>query len=301
MRQALILIAAYIDDLISADPSLERSVSNVKSIIGILTDLGFFINVEKSIFIPCQIMEFLGFVLNSLEMSISLTTEKSTKLVLLCDQVLRDPSLTIRQVSRLLGKMTSSMLAVRFSKMHYRNLECCKLQALKSSKGNYDAKIHLDPLAQEDITWWQENVMHSKCSFAVSNPTCWMSSDACDYGWGAVFGDSATGGVFSEEEAALHINVKELQACDFGLQSLCGDVSDCHLKVLMDNTTAVQSLNKMGSMRCVELDELSKKAWEWAIDKRILLSASHIPGIYNEEADEESRRGEQSSEWMLNS
>ena len=43
-----------------------------------------------------------------------------------------------------------------------------------------------------------------------------------------------------------------------------------------------------------------KDIWNWAIANDIYLSASHIPGVLNVEADAESRKSEVRTEWKLN-
>ena len=77
-------------------------------------------------------------------------------------------------------------------------------------------------------------------------------------------------------------------ACSFGLSALLDDVQDSH--VLMDKTSTVQAVNKMGSMKSLDFDTISKELWNWAIERNNFLSASHIPGMFNEEAGAESRR-----------
>ena len=67
----------------------------------------------------------------------------------------------------------------------------------------------------------------------------------------------------------------------FWVISLQDDLFDIHALVLMDNTSAVQALNKMGSMKSLDLDIISKDIWEWAMERKISLSASHI--LYKEE------------------
>ena len=44
---------------------------------------------------------------------------------------------------------------------------------------------------------------------------------------------------------------------------------------------------------------LAKEIWEWCIDRKIWLSAAHIPGKQNLIADFESRRNQRASEWRL--
>ena len=299
-KDFLILLAAYIDDLLIMGLSVQECFNNLKQVIQSLTELGFFINVDKSIFVPSQLMEFLGFIIDSRNMTIRLTAVKISKLISFCNEVLSSASLTIRTVAKLLGKISSSLIAVRFGRLHYRNLERCKDRALKRGGFDFDARMILDSPAIRDIEWWRDNVSNSFESFALSNPMISMSSDACEYGWGAVCSGHGTCGFFSDEEFFLHINVKELLACSFGLRSFFRSLSDCHLLLLMDNTSAVHAVNKMGSMKSVTLDTITKQIWKWAIQRRISLTASHIPGIENEDADEESRRDDHSLEWMLN-
>jgi hypothetical protein len=45
-----------------------------------LSDLGFAAHLEKSVFIPQQIAIFLGFLVNSLSMKITLSNEKVVKI-----------------------------------------------------------------------------------------------------------------------------------------------------------------------------------------------------------------------------
>ena len=53
-------------------------------------------------------------------------------------------------------------------------------------------------------------------------------------------------GHWSKEESILHINVQELQATLFALQSLCNNDTDVHIQMQLDNTTAVAHVNSTG-------------------------------------------------------
>ena len=48
--------------------------------ISLLDKVGFVIHPEKSVLLPTQIITFLGFVLNSILMQVSLTPERAQKL-----------------------------------------------------------------------------------------------------------------------------------------------------------------------------------------------------------------------------
>ena len=73
-----------------------------------------------------------------------------------------------------------------------------------------------------------------------------------------------------------------------------------HIRLRVDNTTAMNIINKMGSSHSNNCNSLAKEMWEWCIGKTIWVSAAHIPGSLNFVADFESRHIAKASEWMLN-
>ena len=84
-----------------------------------------------------------------------------------------------------------------------------------------------------------------------------------------------------------------------GFKSLCSHLRQTHIKVLSDNTTAVCVINNMGSCKSLLCDQKVKRIWSWAIERDIFTTATHIPGILNVEADQESRKSELRTEWKL--
>ena len=112
-------------------------------------------------------------------------------------------------------------------------------------------------------------------------------------------GSSSTGRLFSDEETKNHINVLELKAILFGLESLARDIRLAHIKILCDNSTAVACINKFGTSHSGKCNTLTKQIWKWAQENENWLSATHIPRIPNTEADLESRKNEVHTEWKL--
>ena len=78
----------------------------------LLEGLGFVVNREKSHLHPTQSIRFLGFLVNSQEMSIKLTEEKVAQIATACRRVREAGSLSVRQLARLIGKMTATIPAV---------------------------------------------------------------------------------------------------------------------------------------------------------------------------------------------
>jgi len=187
-------------------------------------------------------------------------------------------------------------MAVPLGRLHYRAVERLKTEAFKMNKGNLDKKVSLSNEARRDILWWKHNIVGSWSPIMRENPKLEITSDASKTGWGAALEES-TGGYFTIDERELHIiNILELKAVEFGLQSLCPEIRDTHILLKIDNTSAVSAINKMGSIRSILMDEVVHLIWAWAIERNTWLTATHIPGILNVEADEESLKTETRTE-----
>ena len=250
----------------------------------------------KSNFTPTQKIKFLGFVIDSVAMTITLNNNKKQKLKTLFANLLSGVT-TVRTISQVLGKITSSFPAIKFRQLHYRNLEDFKTRALKYHKNNINAKVWLSQEAKDDLKWWKNNINEAYNDIIVPNLSVEIKTDASLNGWGAVMGSSSTGGLYSEEETQDHINVLELKAILFGLKSLACHIQLAHIKILCDNSTAVACINKFGTSHSEKCDTLSKEIWKWAQENGNWLSATHIPGIQNTEADLESRKNEVHTKW----
>ena len=57
----------------------------------------------------------------------------------------------------------------------------------------------------------------------------------------------------------------------------------------------------MGGSRSPECNHVAHRIWIWAKERNIWLTATHIPGIENVEADAQSRQFNDRTEWKLDS
>ena len=70
-----------------------------------------------------------------------------------------------------------------------------------------------------------------------------------------------TGGLWSSIEAQNHINYLEMLAIKLGLKCFEEKIRQQHVKLMVDNMTAVSILNNMGTSHSRELNELNKEIW----------------------------------------
>jgi len=93
----------------------------------------FCVKRRKSILVPTQELGFLGFLVNSIKMSLYLPRDKLKSIKRECQAMINNPSVSIRTLSRLLGKPSSSIQAVFPAPLHYRFLQMAKTMALKKT------------------------------------------------------------------------------------------------------------------------------------------------------------------------
>ena len=289
----------HIDDSLLVAQSFNSCHRNIADTVSLFTNLGFTIHPVKSVLQPQQKIYFLGYVLDSITMTVTLTAAKAMKVRSACQNLLFQKTTTICSVAQVIGFLVSSFPDVEFAEMHYRHLELDKISTLCANKGDFDSIMTLSVQSKTELAWWVNNVLTASRPISHGNPDLTLTTDASNVGWGAVCGDTSTGGFWSLEEQRYHINFLELKAVLLGLKSLCGAFSKKHVLIQSDNTTTVVYINAMGSIKSLPCNEMATMIWDWCLNHNIWLSATHIPGSKNIQADKESRVLKESTEWSL--
>jgi len=135
----------------------------------------------------------------------------------------------------------------------------------------------------------------------LPQPNRIIESDRRLLGYGAhdATFDQQFSGIWNGSDLTEHINVLELKAAYLAVKHFCANSSREHVQLLLDNTTAIKYIAKMGG-RIPKLNELVKEMWQWCARKYIWISAYHIPGKINSRADALSRQKlNDDMEWAL--
>jgi hypothetical protein len=278
LRRAGIRLIIYLDDLLFMNQSKEGLQLDMATAQYLLENLGFVINLEKSCFTPTQTLEFLGFLVNTRDMTLHLPDYKVEAIKADCNDLIGRHEVSVRELSQLIGRLTTSIQAIFPAPLHYRHLQHLKHQALAQRKG-YDATIALSNEAEEELHWWLAhlNAWNGRAILHPS-PDLIIETDASMRGWGAVCQGVKTGGLWSQMEQKLHINCLELLAGSFAVKSFTKDRLCVHVRLRMDNTSAVAYVNRLGGTHSLVLANLALALWEWALNRNIFLSAEHLSG-----------------------
>ena len=149
-----------------------------------------------------------------------------------------------------------------------------------------------------ELEWWFTNVHTQYRRIDKGNPEICVITDASLLGWGAVCQNSKIGGRWTENERQKHINELELMAILFALKSFRMLITNKHVKILTDSTTAVFYITNMGGIQSITCDKISRDIWAFCIENNIWVSCSHIAGKEND-ADTPSREFNDRIEWSL--
>ena len=206
LRQGGIRLIVYLDDILLMAPSVEQVLQHAASTLNLLEGLGFTVNYLKSVLVPCQLMEFLGSLVNSLNLSLSLPRDKIRIIQSKCQDLLNTPVTTVRELSKFLGLLSSSIQTVFPAPLHYRYLQQAKISVPRFCK-SYEAAVHLDLESLQEVQWWKDNLVawNGKALFQQSTDLV-IETDTSRQGWGAYCQGMSTGGRWLPEETSYHIN-----------------------------------------------------------------------------------------------
>ena len=289
----------YIDDSFVVGDKWEDCQESLDMLVQQLRELGFVVHPEKSVCTPTKQLVFLGFQLDSERFRVYLTEDKEEKFIRAASDLLRRDQPTIREVAGLVGLMVAFAQAFSYAEAYVKHIEKDKIDALAAAKGDFNARMRLSRQSVQEVQWWLDCIRKSGRPVRRGNPEIVLYADASNEGWGAHVQARTAGGRWDETEAEDHINVLELQAVKLGLESLCTEIEDQHIRVMSDNTTAISYLNHHGGVKSGRCNQVAQEIWQWAEARQNWLSAAHIPGIENVIADYKSRNFEDNIEWSL--
>ena len=252
----------YVDDSYLQGETYQAYLDNISDTIKLLRELGFVIHTEKSVLIPSQAIVFLGFIISSKNMMLSLTDEKKNQIKTILTDCLCKYKISLRELARILGNIIASFPAVTYGPLHYRHLEREKITGLKYHRGNFEGKIRLSAKAKAEIQWWINKIDNSCHHINIPNPDITIYTDASLTGWGITDGISPSSGLWHKAELE-HINVLGLKAIGIGIYTYCKNKDFLHVRVMCDNVTAIIYVNNMGGMKSQTCNNISCRIWDF--------------------------------------
>ena len=302
LRALGVRLLVYLDDILIMAATPELCLEHTQLTWQLLTALGFLGNLKKSVLTPKQQVEYLGFIVNSIEMKLFLMDEKLLRSKLEAEMLLKSNPV-VKILASFLGFCQSTLPAIAVAPLHFRNLQADMIKALKGSRGGqgYRSVVCLSPEAKKELEWWRDYLkMNNGKSILPPQEQDTVFSDASKQGWGAHLNLAKIGGRWNwKEKVKSHINWLELKAAFLALQAFLPQLKHQHVQIGIDYKIAMTYINNLGGTRLHRLTSLALEMWNFAADRNLTLSAVYVPGEENQIADKKSRVFKDSLEWML--
>lgn len=145
LRSVPVRIQCYLDNILIQAASPRQTQLDLPLTVRTLHDHGFSINFEKSHLVPTTRLLHLGAVIDTKEGKVYLSLDHRESLVHLIKQILRERSVPIALLSRLLAEMTSCIDIVPWAQLHARTLQWLLLPHQRSRTSASIARIRVPP------------------------------------------------------------------------------------------------------------------------------------------------------------
>ena len=193
LRSQGMLLIIYLDNILLIAPTTDLCLAQGKFLMKLLQDLGFLVNMNKSVLTPTQRIIFLGFLIDSVNMTISLPEEKQLAIIQRANSLLGQNLVSIRNLCQFVGMCSATHPALRQVPLFYRKIQLSINKVLSKAglhkKLCYNQKIRLDFQVRQNLEWWAVE-MQNHCTASVISPPVdvKIATDSSFLGWGATMG-----------------------------------------------------------------------------------------------------------------
>ena len=156
LRELGVRLVTYIDNIlvIASSSSSQQANDHMLAVTYLLENLGYIIHPEKSVTRPTQRVEFLGMLVDTTSMDLSVPGEKIKKIRTEAWKLRAMHHPSAREVSRLIGKMNAVAQAIPPALLFYRSLQRDLRSALERGSQNYEEICSLSQMSREELDWW---------------------------------------------------------------------------------------------------------------------------------------------------
>lgn len=261
--------------------SFSRATYAIKYAVNFLTNLGYFLNIEKSVFQPNQSITFLGFIVDSVNQSFFITQKRKMKFKKLRETILASSEISISLLQKFVGTCISFSMAIPGAKL-YTNV--CNGEISKAAKSK--RKIVMVPDLLDEISHW-EFIDEWTTPFPWINErhaVLSLSSDASNYKWGSIVKsvsiNATCSDFWTDDYIDRPIMIKEAVALLNSLLSLKSDIKNKRVIAKVDNNAVVHSWHNQYSKN-QELNGILKKIFQLTYEQNCALTLEYIPSAHN--------------------
>ena len=267
----------------------------------LLVNLGFRLNMEKSVLIPTQRVIYLSMVIDSLTMTFSLPEKKVSAIVQKATILKSKNRVSVREIYQFIGMCSATRLAVKEAPM-FTLTTSTPSDNLTERKFTFKIpmllnEIHASPPcpARSGLVDTQSFHLNFKPNYTSSSRHL-RSDRHFRPGVGRLPETPKDFGNVDKEPTFLAHKQKGING-NFSQSKVFPKIpGECPCS---NNDRQLNKCVRMEGTKSVTLSNLALEIWRWCLRKAIHISAVHVAGLLNIFADPLSRFQLLSTEWML--
>jgi hypothetical protein len=289
------LMIHYIDDYLVISIGAELAEAQLSAVLKLFKMLGVPLAEDKKEG-PTNKLTFLGIQIDTLTMTISIDPVRLTHIQSTLSDWLKLSQASIKQVESLVGTLQFCCRVIRCGRTFLRRLINWKthLSHRHGITNNAHKRMHnLTDSVKKDILWWATYMKEFNGTMSIY-PTKWcedsdmrIATDACQQGYGAVFGNKWFAGTWSAEDEVLAKRLKrdsmpwkELHTLVRAAATWGNEWKGKNIKFHLDCEPMVHAVEKGGS-RSPEIMSLIRTLSYIAVRSGFYYTVSHIAGRLN--------------------
>ena len=287
-------IALFLDDGWLIDSDRDACTVLATNIWSDLRNSGFITNDEKSQWCPCQVLEWLGIIWDTINGTITISERRESSIAKSVDKILlSDRLVSARELASLVGGIISG--GAVFGNVSRIMTRYCSISV--ASAEDWDSKFYLDQYCLRELYFWEANLKRLNCRVVAYSPYRISSyvvySDASATGCGAhldINGEQVCNKQWDLEERRKSSTWRELSPILFALHSFLPLLIGSYVKWFSNSQSAckIHPAFQVGSMRS-DLHAIALEIFRFCANNGIELEVAWIPCTKIERADYISR------------
>lgn len=290
------VLRAYVDDFFGGCDTYEAALEQMQLWLEVCADLGVPVSKAKT-FLPAQVVEILGFIIDTVHMSISVDPLRIQEILDEMSHIEGRKAVKKKELERLAGKMVFVCSVVPGGRTFMREI-LDTLNRLRS-RSHW---AHLTAGFRADLQWWKRFAQAwngvEPIPPPVTIPWRWLTSDASgDHGIGVFCCGAALhiplplSHLHAKEQSELELIIAETELiAAVALVALSAPLfRGEHLLLGIDNTVAISWIDSGTAKRPRAMRAL-RVLWRLQALYRVHISTRYIPSAQNTLADAASRR-----------
>ena len=215
-------------------------------------------SIQKSSWVPSQIIDWLGFRIDLAKGMFSVPPEKLVALKAVLNHIKVTPRVPARQLGSVIGKIISMSLGLGpitrlMTRSLYTNL---------NGKTAWCQRLQLSNEAIQELEFWADQLANFNGQSIWPRPSTvrYAYSDASSSGYGGYIvehGNPVANGQWSSEEASQSSTCRELRAVQCVLESFQGKLQDERKRWFTDNQNVVRIIQHGSGKPALQVEALA--------------------------------------------